>query len=117
MTGTRQHATVRMFAALHTHRRAAGLPTTVEVELPAEGVCAADLATALDLPLEMIEGAFVNSELVGLAARVAPGDRVAFIPYGTPASHPAFFGRRGIEAHALAPGRCATGASGARVLR
>jgi hypothetical protein len=21
-----------------------------------------------------------------------PGDRVAFVPYGTPASHPAFFG-------------------------
>ena len=25
--------------------------------------------------------------------RVLPGDRVAFVPRGTPASHPAFFGK------------------------
>jgi hypothetical protein len=94
-------ATVRMFASLHTFRRDRGLPTTVSVEVPADGVRAADLAQSLELPLEAIEGVFRNSELVGLGALVAPGDRIAFVPYGTPATHPAFFGRHGIEAHAL----------------
>ncbi|MBF4509910.1 MAG: MoaD/ThiS family protein [Aeromicrobium sp.] len=94
-------ATVRMLAFLHTHRRERGLPTTVALELPAPGASVADLARTLELPLDLVEGAFVNGELVGLGATVRPGDRVAMVPPGTPASHPAFFGRRGIEAHAV----------------
>ena len=93
--------TVRMFAHLHSYRRERGLPTTVPVELPAEGVRDGDLAVSLELPVERIEGVFINGALLGLGARVTPGDRVAFIPYGTPATHPAFFGRQGIEAHGL----------------
>jgi hypothetical protein len=92
--------TVRMLAFLHTYRRDRGLPTTVPVEVPAAGVTAAELAGLLGLPLDRIEGLFLNAELVGLGARVRPGDRVAFVPHGTPATHPAFFGRAGIEAHA-----------------
>lgn len=94
-------ATVRMFAFLHTYRRERGLPTTVAVSVPAEGVRATDVAHELELPIDRIEGVFINGELLGLGARVTPGDRVAFVPHGTPASHPAFFGRHGIEAYAL----------------
>jgi hypothetical protein len=94
-------ASVRMLAFLHDHRRAAGLPASVAIDMPRRGMRAADLAAWLDLPLERIEGLFLNGELVGLGATVLPGDRVAFLPYGTPATHPAFFGRQGIEAHAL----------------
>lgn len=90
-------ATVRMLASLHAHRRASGLPPRVNVRVPAEGIGAADLASLLDLPLELIEGLFLNAQLVGLGATVRPGDRVAFLPHGTPATHPAFFGRHGIE--------------------
>jgi hypothetical protein len=90
-----------MFAFLHTYRSERGLPTTVPVELPADGVRAVDLADTLKLPVDRIEGVFINGALFGLGARVAPGDRVAFIPYGTPATHPACFGRQGIEAHEL----------------
>lgn len=94
-------ATVRVFAFLHSYCRERGLPTTVSIEVPEDGVRAADLALSLDLPLDRIEALFRNGELVGLGALVSPGDRVAFIPHGTPAPHPAFFGTCGIEAHAL----------------
>lgn len=93
--------TVRMIALLHTYRRERGLPVRVALDVPAEGVSAMDIARELDLPIEGIEGLFLNGRLVGLGARVYPGDRVAFVPHGTPASHPAFFGRAGIEEHAI----------------
>lgn len=93
--------TVRMIAFLHTYRRERGLPVTVSVEVPEGGVRAVEIARDLDLPIERIEGVFLNGRLLGLGAMVMPGDRVAFVPYGTPASHPAFFGRAGIEEYAV----------------
>lgn len=94
--------TVRMIATLHMYRRDRGLPVRVAVEVPETGVPAAQLARELDLPLQLIEGLFLNGRLVGLGAPIHPGDRVAFVPHGTPASHPAFFGRAGIERYAIA---------------
>ena len=85
--------TVRMLAFLHTYCREHGLPTAVDVSLPETGMTAGQLAHTLELPLEMIEGLFLNARLVGTDATVRPGDRVAFLPYGTPATHPAFFGK------------------------
>lgn len=94
--------TVRMIALLHIHRRERGLPARVSFRVPAEGMPAIQVARALELPIELIEGLFLNGRLVGLGASVYPGDRVAFVPHGTPASHPAFFGRAGIEEYAIA---------------
>jgi hypothetical protein len=99
--GTTTPAMVRMIAFLHDYRRELGLPTAVAFDVPAEGMRAVDIARQLELPVERIEGAFLNARLVGLGALVRPGDRVAFVPYGTPASHPAFFGRAGIEEYAI----------------
>ena len=95
-------ATVRMLALLHAYCSERGMPTYVSMALPAEGIRALDLASSLELPIEDVEGLFLNGQLVGLGATVRPGDRVAFLPYGTPASHPAFFGRDGIERYAVA---------------
>ncbi|MDO8879570.1 MAG: MoaD/ThiS family protein [Coriobacteriia bacterium] len=97
---TTTQASVRMLAFLHAYRRDRGLPASVAVTVPAEGFTAAALAESLELPLDRIEGLFLNARLVGLEAIVHPGDRVAFLPHGTPATHPAFFGRTGIEAPA-----------------
>lgn len=77
---------------LHSLRREAGLPARVTVEVPPAGVSARSLALGLGLPPERIEGIFHNHLYESLDATVLPGDRVAFVPYGTPASHPAFFG-------------------------
>lgn len=84
--------TVRMLAFLHTLRRERGLPAALGVAVPAEGLSARALADSLGLPGDAVEGAFHNHVLVTLDAVVRPGDRIAFLPYGTPATHPAFFG-------------------------
>ncbi|MDO8847118.1 MAG: MoaD/ThiS family protein [Coriobacteriia bacterium] len=95
-------ATVRVIALLHGYCREHGLPTSLTMRVPTEGIRALDLASSLGLPVERIEGLFLNGHLVGLGATIRPGDRVAYVPYGTPASHPAFFGRAGIEEYAIA---------------
>ena len=84
--------TVRMIAFLDTYRKERGLPTTVDYELRTDACTAAELARELELPVDRIEGVFLNYSGAGLDALVRPGDRVAFVPFGTPASHPAFFG-------------------------
>jgi hypothetical protein len=84
--------TVRMIAFLDTYRKDRGLPATVYYELDADACTAEEIARALDLPVERIEGVFHNYRGEGLDALIRPGDRVAFVPFGTPASHPAFFG-------------------------
>ena len=85
-------STVRMLGFLHTHRVDRGLPPSVQVELPEGGMTARELASSLGLPLERIDGEFINHRSADLDTVVRPGDRVAFVPLGTPASHPAFFG-------------------------
>lgn len=59
---------------------------------------ALELAEKLDLPKEMIEAVFIN----GLASPVEdgvikPGDRVAFIPPGTPGPYRALLGMVKLE--------------------
>lgn len=84
--------TVRTIAFLDTFQKERGRPSTLRVVVPPGGTTAHDLATSLELPIERIEGVFLNKTVAGLDALVRPGDRVAFVPFGTPASHPAFFG-------------------------
>lgn len=84
--------TVRMFGLLYSARRAAGLPTTVDLEVPAEGITAREVAVNLDLDLAVIEGVFVNRTVYDLEHLVRPGDRVAFVPQGTPGPHRFFLG-------------------------
>ncbi len=58
---------------------------TFPVFLDLAGECtAADLAGRLEIPADMIECAFINGVACGLEERVRPGDRVAFVPPGTP---------------------------------
>lgn len=79
--------TVRMFGALHTIRKGRGLASVAEVLIPAEGRTARDIARELDLPLDKIEGVFVNAIVYAIDHRVLPGDRIAFIPTGVPGPH------------------------------
>lgn len=84
--------TVKTIAFLHTFRRGRGLPPTFHTAVPGEGVTARQLAEDLGLPMDVVEGVFLNGRTHSLDAVVRPGDRVLFVPYGTPASHPAFLG-------------------------
>jgi hypothetical protein len=84
--------TVRMFGLLHQFRSERGLPSMVEVTVPPEGTTGRDLALELGLPCDRIEGVFVNRTVYGIDHPVVPGDRVAFVPYGTPGPHRVFLG-------------------------
>ena len=84
--------TVRMFGLLHLFRSEQGLPSTVEVEVPEEGTTGRLLAVELGLPCDKIEGVFVNRTVYGIDHPIMPGDRVAYVPYGTPGPHRVFLG-------------------------
>jgi len=86
MSGERP-VTVKLFGCLHTLRKAAGLPTSLEVVVPAEGVAAVQVAEDLGLPLDRIEGVMCNHKTYDLGHRIHPGDTVAFVPRGTPGPH------------------------------
>jgi hypothetical protein len=91
--------TVRFFGSLHALRSVAGLATTTVVDVPVEGILARDLARSLDLPVDDIEGVFCNGDVFGLTRLLRPGDRVAFVPYGTPGPHRYYLGlyKAGLE--------------------
>lgn len=91
MTDTTAH--IRLFASLQTRRRINGLPTTFDHLVPGTGIGAMSLAEEIGVDPTLVEGLFVNNRTAGPDAIVRPGDRVAFVPAGTPASHPEFFGR------------------------
>jgi hypothetical protein len=92
MTQGPAQVTVRCFGSLHALRSKEGLPTTTVVDVPAEGIRARDLASDMGLPLDSIEGVFCNGDVFGLSRVLHPGDRVAFVPYGTPGPHRFFLG-------------------------
>jgi hypothetical protein len=80
-------AVVRVFGALHAHQKQHGRPSEFEVRLPAEGRPALEVALDLGLPTELIEAVFCNRVVYGLGHLLRPGDRVAFVPRGTPGPH------------------------------
>ena len=83
-------ATVRMFGALHGIRKDRGQPTEVEMDIPESGCTAVSIVQRLDLPLEKVDGVFINHKVYTLDHLVHPGDRVAFIPIGVPGSRGLF---------------------------
>ncbi|MDI6712842.1 MAG: hypothetical protein QMD96_06330 [Anaerosomatales bacterium] len=83
---------VRLFGALYTWASSHDAPVRAEVEVPREGVLARDLAVAMGLPLELIEGVFVDGRVHGPDHLIVPGQRVAFVPKGTPGPHRVFLG-------------------------
>lgn len=61
------------------------------VEQP-EGTTALELAGKLDIPQDKIEIVFINGKAEGLNHPVEPGDRVAFVPPGTPGPYRVMLG-------------------------
>jgi hypothetical protein len=76
-----------MFGLLHTYRKKQGLSTSVELQIPPEGRSAHSIAQELELPIEKIEAVFCNNTIYCLDHRIMPGDKVAFVPHGTPGPH------------------------------
>lgn len=82
-----EKTTIRMFGSLHSSRTKRGLKPVAEVLIPPEGRVAEDIAVELGLPLEKIEGVFINHVVYGIDHLVHPGDKVAFISTGVPGPH------------------------------
>jgi hypothetical protein len=78
---------VRMFGSLHTIRRKQGLPSYEQMYIPSEGCTGLDLANELNLPLDKIEGVFINNFARSLDDLIHPGDKIAFISTGVPGPH------------------------------
>ena len=81
------YITVRMFGKLHSARRRKGLPAEARVWIPAEGLCATEVAKHLNLVLDDVEGVFCNHIVYALEHILLPGDEVAFVPTGVPGPH------------------------------
>jgi len=75
---------VRCFGTLMKIFKDRGWPFPLKVDLPPHGITAADLAAMLGIPADGVEAVFINGRVQGLDSRVTPGDRVAFVPPGTP---------------------------------
>ncbi|MGI6227164.1 MAG: MoaD/ThiS family protein [Peptococcales bacterium] len=83
---------IRCFSFLKKLCDERNLPFPFYYEL--DGQCTAEeLARKVDLPLEKIEAVFINGSAYPIDAGVInPGDRVAFIPPGTPGPYRALLG-------------------------
>jgi len=84
---TDKPAVIRMFGMLHTLRSRQGLPAVIELELGPDGRSAREIALDMGLPLDKIEAVFCNHRTYPVDHVIMPGDRVAFVPYGTPGPH------------------------------
>ncbi len=80
------NTTIRMFGVLHSARQRSGLPSSAEVFIPPEGRHCLDVAREILLPLDKIVGVFINHTAYQPDRIIMPGDRVAFIPAGVPAT-------------------------------
>ncbi len=89
---TPQTAHVKLFGSLHALRRERDLPTRIDVPIPPGGTSARRIAETLELPVDRIEGVFVNHTVYPLGHLVLPGDEIAFVPHGTPGPHRLYLG-------------------------
>lgn len=57
-----------------------------------EEVSAGDLAGKLNIPIDQVEIVLINGIARGLDGKIQPGDRVAFVPPGTPGPYRVILG-------------------------
>ena len=86
------HVTVRIFGLLRPICEERGQPTSTTIRIRQDGIAAREIARELGLPLELVEGVFVNHTVHGIDHVVRPGDEIAFVPYGTPGPHRVYLG-------------------------
>ncbi|MFZ5649505.1 MAG: MoaD/ThiS family protein [Bacillota bacterium] len=82
-SGLRGKVEVRGFSFIKELFDSRGLPFPFFVEIEEE-CTAAELAERLEIPPHMLEAVFINGVSQGAGGNVRPGDRVAFVPPGTP---------------------------------
>ena len=96
---------IRMYGCLHTIRKERGLSSVAVVLIPEQGRTGRDLARELDLPLEKIEGVFIDHRVYDLDHLILPGAEVAFVPTGVPGPHRYMLGIHSAGRRTARPGR------------
>lgn len=91
---------IRFFGQLKALAEQKGWPFPCYYEL--SGACTAiELAQRMDIPMDQIEGVFINGIGKPLdKGWVKPGDRVGFVPYGIPGPyrvHLGFYRRKALK--------------------
>jgi hypothetical protein len=84
--------TLRFFGTFHFFIKDKWGESFGEVSVPENGKTAFEIATEIGLPIEKIEAVFRNGLVQNIYDKVFPGDRVAFVPYGTPGPYRVFLG-------------------------
>jgi len=82
---------VRAFSFIKEIFDQRGWPFPMQVELEKE-CTALELAERLEIPTEKIEAVFVNGIVKKMNEKIKPGDRVAFVPPGTPGPYRVILG-------------------------
>jgi len=75
---------IRLFGFLQSFMKEKGLPDRFDETVPSEGKSGLEVAAKLGLPAERIEAV--------MDAKIYPGDRVAFVPSGTPGPYRVLLG-------------------------
>lgn len=84
--------TVRFFSYLEAYAREKGIRSPVQVPVPDAGMTGLELAEKIGLPVDRIEAVFRNGVVQNLDKPLYPGDRVAFLPPGTPGPYRVLLG-------------------------
>ncbi len=82
---------IRGFGNLQKLFEEKGWPFPLIIDI-GEEICAFNLADKLSIPTENIEIIFINGRASALDSLIKPGDRVAFIPPGTPGPYRVLLG-------------------------
>ena len=90
---------IRIFGFLRRYMDTQGLSYAFDKDIDPKGEPAYNIAVELHIPPKEIEAVFINGSVKNIYDSVFPGDRVAFIPYGTPGPYRVFLGmvRKNIE--------------------
>ena len=83
---------IRIFGALRTYMDNQGLPYLITKRINPHGRTPLDIAHELKIPTDKIEAVFCNGKIQPIDKTVFPGDRIAFLPYGTPGPYRVFLG-------------------------
>ncbi len=82
---------IRSFGRLSDIVQKKRLPTPLFLDLE-EPITGNALAQKLEIPRDEIEVIIVNGVTQSLSYSIQPGDRVAFVPWGTPGPYRIFLG-------------------------
>ena len=83
---------IRVFGFLRRYMDEQGRSYAFDKDINSKGETAYDIAVELHIPPEEIEAVFVNGSVKNIHDSVFPGDRVAFLPHGTPGPYRVFLG-------------------------